>query len=437
MRLDLEDREKAKKIFEIVGIKQKDFCSRNQILVSTLSSALTGKRSVPDEIWHRVLSGLEREIEGYKRQTGDASSVTNAQNLFSDLCIKAGVQTATTMASPGGKLPTNSQLYIQRDCDKQVLAALGPGTRTVALSGAPQSGRSSLLLRIHRWAEDSGFSVHSADFEEFIPNMEDKSASVDELFATIAMEMNFEVPSNHNRQKISSSIRSQILDDKQRTLIIVDNADNTALVDPAKTGTLLLQIVKLRDHFARYAPNKFVAVMVFGADVWSAYHISFVQAASLVVETAAFTKEQARQIGLCVTGNTPDEKAIEAVFDLFGGHAYLTHLLFEDMRHGKRLEDIQADVASLNGPYGAHADRIVRRMQQVTTNLVAVSHTSVMNRQDKDEEFRRLCREISTEKYELCLRPITRKWLRLFGIWDGEQHVCRLYKQAFAQQASP
>src|SRR5215213_4604646 len=171
-RLPADIREKTKRLFDLLGRTQKAFCDDHDVTESTLSSALAGNRSIPPEMWRKVLHGLKRELLIYQCKSPAALDVTTAQTLLDDIFASIGEDPGISMPSPGGSLPVATTLYVARDDDRRIRQYVAEGRQSLfALVGAPQTGRSSFLIRLADWAEDAAFSVIIIDFLDYLAAM--------------------------------------------------------------------------------------------------------------------------------------------------------------------------------------------------------------------------------------------------------------------------
>jgi hypothetical protein len=422
MRLTEGDRDKAKQLLRLLGLKQNEFCKKYKILDSTLSSALRGKRSIPEETWGRVLDGFGEDLRRKKQGERGPETLT-AQMLLDDLSGSAGREPTSTTPLPGGPLPIGATTYIQRKCDTDIEALLNSGS-LFTVRGAPRSGRSSLLLQLNNWAEEKlkFASVAFVDLNTFLPNL--RSITVMELLTEVAAAAGLNIADAPNPLEAGKICAQQIIAAPGRKLLILDSVDNAVMQDRDKTWTILLFLLNIRIHLALHAPRKFVAVTVFGAEAWSAYYKSAFVTSAISVETSCFSKRQIADLAKIVTGKTGSNDNIERVNSLFGGHPYLTHLFFEDVRRGKSLDEIAGSALALHGSYGLHAERIVQRLKQLTSDE--------FNESQRGSEFPRLCKQIVDLGSEQDLIFRYEGWLQLLGIKEPDNSsVCELYRRAF------
>jgi hypothetical protein len=418
--------EKAKKLFELIDCTQKDFCGRHEVSVTTLSSAINGTRPVPDDTWRRVLKGFQEELGERLGQKADPLNSGTAQALLDDLFQSSGGPTENVQATPGGPVPIGARVYIDRPCDTEIIQALNRGQRLFAVTGAPQTGRSSLIYRIAAWAEEAGFSATVVDFEDFRSNL--KTMSGEQLLTAIASRMLIETAGTPDKHQLSSAFLQQIAKRPERTLLVLDHVDNAAMEDLGKIWDVLLFLIKLRNDFASHAPNKFVAISAFGVEAWSAVAGSAFGNVAYPVETPCLTEAQVFRLGEAVIGSNPDYHAVSQVFSLFGGHPYLTHLFFDDLRQGMSIQAITEAALALKGFYGRHADRVVRRVKSVATSPLSGTNLGL--------DFPVLCRELSGQVNDLMYAPRIFKWLQLFGVIASDGKIPDLYRHAFAQQVT-
>ncbi|MEA2976421.1 MAG: hypothetical protein QOF19_1941 [Alphaproteobacteria bacterium] len=426
MWLNKDDQQKAKQLFQILlERKQKEFCKKLDILPTTLSSALGGHRPIPDDTWNQVLDGLGQELNGPREPALDSAVAATAQALLEDLSISAGRQPARSRPLPGGPLPIGASVYVKRDCDEKIIGALSGGNSVVAVTGGPQSGRSSLLFRVAQWAESSGFSVTLVDFDDFILRLKQKDLSREELLIEIGEAAGFEIPERQNRQKIHAGFEQGITERSTRTMLIYDSVDEAAMEGLSTIWSALLLLMNLQTYFAYKAPHKFAAVTVFGAEAWNAMAGTGFDAASHEIKVSNFTQPEIALLAKAATDEAPDQKTINKAYSLFGGQSYLTHLFFEDLRQEKSAEKIIHAARSLQGHYGSHAERVVRRLEKV-------------NSQDLYRlDFVTVCQELAGPRKDWREVLVLGKWLKQLGIAVDDGPICEVYRLAFQRKANP
>jgi len=277
------------------------------------------------------------------------------------------------------------------------------------------------------WAEDAAFSVIIIDFLDYLAAM--RTMKGHELLVAFAQTLgvNLTTEQKQTLENVSQAIQDHIAEQPQRAFLILENMDIAALQDLPSVMSVLLLLIRLRRHFGRHDRKKFTAIVVFGGEVWSAQDSSRFLATAAEMHTPCFSKDQLSYLAEKVDVSPPPDATLETIMNHCWGHPYLSHLFVEDLRQGKSIDDIVRSFVSLQGEYGAHAERIVRRVRSVANNPDLCNARGGIN-------FSELCRELSGHSASKRNLLLIDNWLKHFGVLDVSGRPRELYRLAFEAQ---
>ena len=134
-----------------------------------------------------------------------------------------------------GAMPPDSRYYIERQVERTILEIFGNPGSTVTIKGYRQSGKSSLLARLHARAIQSGRACCILDFQEM--EVEEFMATSDffpALAQHIALGLHLDVdpgegwkPKLGAKKNLTNFLEDQVLARLDRPLLLFDEADLT------------------------------------------------------------------------------------------------------------------------------------------------------------------------------------------------------------------
>jgi hypothetical protein len=279
----------------------------------------------------------------------------------------------SSLVLPGGALDVDSRFYIQRGVDDQVFDAIGKPRGLVTTRGPRQTGKTSLILRVHvnsRRTEERLRSVF-VDFQALSnKNLESlgaiwraiASAMVDQLGLAALKSETWETESAYDRNLTQFFDSAVFVSDKTPVLLCLDEVDRV-FSSPLKS----VFFSSLRAFYNRGAWDpawKNVRWLLSTSSEPSFFIKDLNQSPfniGLRVELGSFTDEEtaefARRHGL-----SSDTALIERIMDYVGGRPYLVHLLLYHLAMRPNSQEHLFDVRSAGG--GIFLDHLKRYQAQ-------------------------------------------------------------------------
>lgn len=159
----------------------------SQIEIDTLRPTIRALRIVDlvdserrDAEYAQLLKAIGVEAEGPSECPDPMQNADDDQEFLLSLPDPVLEQSAVS---------AGSLFYVEREADEQVTRQLLGGSATVTLRGYRHSGTSSMLVRLHQWAEQNGFDSFYQNFNGFD---ESRFENTSQLFRAIADELAYE-----------------------------------------------------------------------------------------------------------------------------------------------------------------------------------------------------------------------------------------------------
>ncbi len=331
---------------------------------------------------------------------------------------------------PGGPLDVNSRIYIKRDTDEDVIDELSRPRGLVTVQAPRQSGKTSLMLRIHVNAkeilEDEGIRPVFLDFQALPGRCFE---SLETIWRTVAQEIGAQLEIAHeypgfwngddpyDRNMNGFLDRCVFKTDKSPVLLCFDEVDRM-FTTPVKTEFFS----SIRAFYGRSAfdPAWRAVRWLLNTSSEPAFFIDDINQSPFnigeYIRLRPFTAGEVLRLARC-HGFDPSPELLDRIQTYLGGRPYLTHLLFYRMAKAPDQWERFFDGATGGGIFLKHLKRYLKQFQK-DSGLA--------------EAFKQVIRQKGCKKERLAER------LEAAGLVkrDTEQNVicaCDLYAQYFAR----
>jgi AAA-like domain/TIR domain len=335
--------------------------------------------SVPEA---EIPSGVARL--SWTNLADDATRQQQYQSLLKSLRVKAdplpdfpvveteGVGSAALVQNKPeletGAMPTESHFYIERSVERSILGLLeNPGV-TVTVRGYRQSGKRSLLARLHAHAVDGPGSSCIVDFQGLAPRtFEDAEAFFPALAHSIATELALEVdpvslwdPRMDEAQNLTMFVEKQVLGALDGpVLFLFDEADRTFRY-PAVCDALFSTLRSWHNRRANKRKSGWKRLgMVVAHSTEPALWLKDLNQSPFKnvarqfllddLDEAEVTELDARY------GHQLQEGEVEGLMKLIGGHPYLVRLaLYTMATEPCSFAALKGSATEEHGPFASH-----------------------------------------------------------------------------------
>ncbi len=322
----------------------------------------------------KLISELKQAISGGQLPTDNATA-TQASGKSPEVEIPtAFANIPRDLGSPEGTMPHQSPFYIERESDQDAINALNEiDGVTITIKGPRQMGKSSLLNRLLTDGQEKTMRTAFIDFQ-LIENavMENAELFYQQFCSLLSFEFDVE--------DLTEQYWKNPLGQVQKTT----NYLQRHLFKEIKDVQILLAMDEVERMFASPFRSDFFSMLrswhnsrARGGD-WKRFNIALVTSTEpyqfiadlnqspfnvgQVVELTDFTVEQTSDLNHR-HGEPLNETQIKQLFDLIGGHPYLTRrALYLVASKRDTLTELVEKACEDNGPFGDHLRNYLFRM---------------------------------------------------------------------------
>jgi hypothetical protein len=284
---------------------------------------------------------------------------------------------SAALEPPDGAMPLHSPYYIERHTDQEFYEAMARHDSIVLVKGARQVGKTSLLARGLQQAREAGAAVVLTDFQHLTA---DAFTSVDRLFLTLAELIAEKLdlaaqPHEHWDSFLSSSskferfLRREVLG-KLATPVVwaLDEVDRLFSHDYASE---VFGLFRSWHNLRALEPDgpwaRFTLAMAYATEahlfITDLNQSPFNVGTRLALED--FTLAQVAELNARYQSPLQKEGEVARFYALVGGHPYLVHRgLYEMVKHGLALANIEAQADHDEGIFGDHLRRMVFSLER-------------------------------------------------------------------------
>ena len=292
---------------------------------------------------------------------------------------------AAQLEPPDGAMPLHSPYYIERTTDQEFHEAMARHDSIVLVKGARQVGKTSLLARGLQQARDAGAAVVLTDFQHLT---NDAFVDVDRLFLTLA-------------ELIADKLDLAVQPHETWDSFLSASSKFERFLRRAVLGKIATPVVWALDEVDRLFSYEY-ASEVFGLfrswhnlralepdGPWSRFTLALAYATEahlfitdmnqspfnvgtrLTLED--FTLAQVQELNERYHAPLQSEEETTRFYALLNGHPYLVHRgLYEMVKHGFTLAEIEAQAAHDEGIFGDHLRRMLFALERDETLCAAV-----------------------------------------------------------------
>jgi hypothetical protein len=322
----------------------------------------------------RVLAELRQAISGGKLPANNAVATTADKPTDQDEVPTAFANIPRDIGSPEGTMTHQSPFYIQRETDREAMEALQEiqGV-TITIKGPRQMGKSSLLNRLLVEAQTKDMRTAFIDFQ-LIENSAIEHADV--FYKQFCSLLSWEFEIEDRTEEFWKIPLGQV----QKTT----NYIQRHLLKEIKDVQLLVSMDEVERMFASPFRSDFFSMLrswhnnrARGGD-WTRLNLALVTSTEpyqfiadlnqspfnvgQVVELEDFTLEQVFELSQRHQ-NPLTEIQVKQLFDLLGGHPYLTRrALYLVASRRDTFNNLIENACEDNGPFGDHLRNFLFRM---------------------------------------------------------------------------
>ena len=284
--------------------------------------------------------------------------------------ISATVQLDERLTA-GGALPSYSSFYVERREDSEVAHALATTGVTVRIKGARQTGKSSLLARALHPCRQAGYLVLLTDWQSL---SYEALSSAENFFTALAHKLADQAkldadptsvfrPGRTPGDNFDAFIHRLLIPAVDRPIVwAIDEADrifgcdfrddvfgkmrswhNERALDPDSPFARISLVLTYSTEAHLFITNLNQSPFNVGS----------------VVELKDFTLAQSVELNEQYGGPLSRSEEVERLFQLVGGHPYLTsRALYEMKRRGLTIAEAEAGADQPDGPFHEHLERL-------------------------------------------------------------------------------
>jgi hypothetical protein len=299
--------------------------------------------------------------------------------------LQADESERPTLAEPtGGTVPLESRFYVVRPADQKLRMLLERGGVTVVLKGAPQMGRSSLLVRALEHAREAGKTAVLLDLQTLADvSFESLDSLYRALGAMISDQLDLDrYPQDIWRSDFDPSVNftnfmgREVLPKIKGDLILAFDETDRIFNHPFSQqvfGTFRAW------HGRRALPNhrqtwsRFSIIIAVRTDphayIDSAHQSPF--NVGELIQMEDFSLQQVQRLNEAYGRPLKTEAEVSSFFSLLDGHPYLTRRGLSEINDARSLEALIEVASSDDGPFGDHLRGILSSITRDESFLTA------------------------------------------------------------------
>lgn len=329
------------------------------------------------------------------------------------------------LESPDGIVDAGSPFYIEREEDQMALGEILSG-QSVIIKAPGQMGRSSLLERLIGAAEDAGRIVVRINFQNF---SQDALTNGELFFKKFCSTITYKLKEYQIDNEVDSGLSNAELGQEYLRLCVLPKLPKPLFLamdevdcffNTSFRSDFYTTLRVLRNERAIYPILKRLNFAL----VTSADPIQLIDHGSpmnlvRVVWLRDFNEQEVDTLNRLHGGPLDPPKAREKLMSLTGGHPYLVRrALYKLAKKMITLDDLFAQAASENGPFGTH--------------LKYLYHSRLLDKEDDKKGLREVLAKNTCQDERVALR------LTSAGIVysEGKKKVmrCELYRSYFEER---
>lgn len=267
-----------------------------------------------------------------------------------------------------GTVPVDSPFYIERDADRKATVALESGAGTVVIKGYRQSGKSSLLLRLHAHGISKNWRSCYLNLQALDPqSLSDTPTFFRHLAWMIADELDAIVdPDGYWSERLSSPlnltrfVEQAVLPKSESAVqILFDEVDMVFQLGQSRIDffTMIRNWHNSRAIDPEWEKLRLVLSHATDPALWipDVYQSPFNIGLSLTL--ADFDLLQIADLNRRYGEPLRSDAEIRRLAQLLGGHPYLVRLaLWTLVQQQWRIDELENVAQTAEGPFAAHLD---------------------------------------------------------------------------------
>ncbi|MCW5942072.1 MAG: AAA-like domain-containing protein [Fimbriimonadaceae bacterium] len=272
--------------------------------------------------------------------------------------------------SAGGAVPAGSPFYIARDCDGALRRAIGRRETTILVHGARQVGKTSLLGRVLNEVRRSDSRVAITDFQVLSRS---QLATADAFCRAIAYGFSTQLGADLNlpamwnewlgpNSNLDAVVESALAKVEGPVVWAMDETDRLFGTVFADDFFGLVRSWHNRRAMEAEGPfNKLTLVIAYATEAHlfikdinqSPFNVG------VRIPMRDFGEAETRELSLRY-GTTLKDSEVRRLANLTGGQPFLTRRALDALvLGGTRLDDLEANAAQEDGPFGEHLRRLL------------------------------------------------------------------------------
>ena len=284
----------------------------------------------------------------------------------------AGLPRPAALEAVGGAVPLDSQFYVTRPADEELMSAIGKQDSIVLIKGARQMGKTSLLARGLQFAREQGLKAASTDLQKFDA---DSFKSVGHLYRTlaesIADQLQFEIdpaktwdPRRGPNANLDRFFRREVLGRSEAGLVWGLDEVDRLFVTPF--GSEVFGLLRAWHNERALEPagpwSKLTIAIAYATEahlfISDINQSPFNVGTRLVLED--FTQAQVAELNRRYHNPIKSEDELNRFHRLVGGHPYLVRRGLHELATRKMSFDMfEQQAARDEAFYGDHLRRIL------------------------------------------------------------------------------
>jgi transcriptional regulator with XRE-family HTH domain len=332
----------------ILGLSQAELSSMAGLSQGNVSNCLQGK-VVRIESLHRLLSAFAAAVASATERGVPPEHAAELQKVIETArrSVDGASEEAVYLARPGGPMPENATNRIRRPEDQLLLGALDDAPFTAAVTGPPESGKSTLLGLLAAEARRRGFAVAELDAMMILPPGKEEASDEDGdlsdvFFRELAEEVGRtlgERPEERQRWTRFDLLRF-LKDTRLRRpapplLIVVDHASRIELA--------LEELVQVCRTLDAHRGRTQMSWAIEASDLPGNHRLGVLSrlAPSPLVELGWLTPDQLKEMAKLY--GVDDRSRLDELWSWFLGQPFMTHAALTRFRD---LSSVMGDEAS-------------------------------------------------------------------------------------------
>ncbi len=300
-----------------------------------------------------------------------------------------------------GTIPIDSPFYVEREVDRLAEATLQSGHAVVIIKGYRQSGKSSLLLRLHSHGIEEGRRSCYLNFQALDErSARDSRAFFRQLAWMMVEELDSDVnPDDYLSEKMPTTlglthfVQDAVLARSESVVqILFDEVDLVFGAESLRTH--FFSIIRAWHNHSAYEPNWRKLRLVLSHSTDSALWIADVRQSPFNVGIshmlADFDLLHIADLNRRYGQPLRNDVEIRRLAQLIGGHPYLVRLaLWVLVQHKWRIEELETSAMMVDGPFAAHLDLYGRQIDQ-NPELAKALQQVIQNGNCDEQSYQRL-----------------------------------------------